>query len=435
MRKDRQDLEFYLHEMIKEIKLSRKKVLDVNKRLSNKGVPIGVFDEISKGIKPLSSVEMPLLCILTVVLFEVTNDAQINPVEWFTEKEIRVSRESIAERPSSSRVELPVTMENVISIQPDSYITKVKMSFLVSLFHSQLIVYDYETQRSAKYKRGKEGVVPVPDLNMKSVKDIAKSMLSETYLEDMITLNVYSEDLEALDYNPDSQTLKILNGATISILDGFHRLQGGVRALAINSELDLEMILSVRSYDTETAKKYFGQINTVNTVKKERLKELKQEKFSDLVVRDIQKKSDLRGKIASASKISEIAGQLTTFDIMSFGVDSVYNPKSKLEAKEVADNLITFFDYLAGSFVDEFLSKPEAYRNTNRNHPLIFLGYIVIAKHFTDIRRPLAELKSFIESMDFRDEKLDELLHDRRGINNTKIRKSVIKYFQDKVGE
>ncbi|MGV2686958.1 hypothetical protein GNF82_22110, partial [Clostridium perfringens] len=128
-----------------------------------------------------------------------------------------------------------------------NYITKIKMSYLVQMYHSQLITYDYETQRSPKFKRTKNGVVPVPDINKKSVEDISDHMLRETYLSDMLTLNVYSTEVEPLHYNEKNKTLTINNRATISILDGFHRLQGGVRAVAINPDLDLEMILSVRS--------------------------------------------------------------------------------------------------------------------------------------------------------------------------------------------
>ena len=135
---------------------------------------------------------------------------------------------------------------------------------------------------------------------------------------------------------------------------GFIVFKSAVRAISVNPNLELELILSIRSYDTDTAKKYFGQINTVNVVKPERIRELKSEKHSDIVVRDLQLKSDLKGKIASSSRISEIAGQLTTFDILSYAIDETFAPTTKLEAKEVSEYLVDFFNYLVGSFVEEF---------------------------------------------------------------------------------
>ena len=86
-------------------------------------------------------------------------------------------------------------------IDLENYVTKIKLSYLVQMFHSQLITYDYETRRSAKYKRTKDGVVPVPDVNKKSVEDISQHMIDETYLADMITLNVYSAEIEPLYYD------------------------------------------------------------------------------------------------------------------------------------------------------------------------------------------------------------------------------------------
>ncbi|MNC13361.1 hypothetical protein D3C75_611060 [compost metagenome] len=277
----------------------------------------------------------------------------------------------------------------------------------------------------------RDGVVPVPDVNLNSVKSIAENMVNETYLEDMITLNVYSDEVEALYYDDNNKTLTINDGATISILDGFHRLQGGVRAITINPELELEMILSIRNYDTPTAQKYFGQINTINVVKEERKKELLSEHESDLVVKELQKKSDLKGKIASASTIAEIAGQLTTFNVMSYAVDAVYKPKSKLEAREVSEYLIKFFDYLTGSFVDEFLLNPQKYKDSNINHPLMFIGYTVISKYFQDTNKSLKELKIYVEDLDLKNKELDELLNDkRRGINSNPLRKKVLNYFK-----
>ena len=432
MKKDREKLEEMISEIITEIKVDRKKVLKVNNLLSDKGVKIGTFDMIAKGSQTLSSVEASLLCALTDVLYATTGNTDLKPDNWFSEKEISYALKAIKESSEmSNRIILPIAIENVEMVSIDNYITKIKMTELVSWFHSQLIIYDFDTQRSAKYKVGKDGVVPVPDINLNSVKDIAENMLNGTYLEDMITLNIYSEEVEAIEFNSKSRILTINEQAAISILDGFHRLQGGVRACATNPELEQVMILSIRSYDTDRAKKYFGQINTINVVKKERLKELKSQEFSDLVVKDLQQNSDLKGKIASASRISEIAGQLTTFDILSFAIDNVFQPKSRLEAREVSERLMKFFDYLVGSYVDEFLLNPNNYRDNNINHALMFIGYIVIAKHFEENQIPLKEIKKFIEEkVDFKDEKLIGLLRNKRGINNAKNRREIVKYFE-----
>ncbi|GAA0835977.1 DNA sulfur modification protein DndB [Bifidobacterium pullorum subsp. gallinarum] len=428
MKKGRELLEIRLKEVIDEFKHKKKRIENVNKELVNYGVPSGTFNEISRGDISLNSLDLDLLCLISLSVHNETKDLSISPYEYFTEKEISSSKNYISEE--NENLDLPVELKDVILIDLENYITKVKMSFLVQLFHSQLITYDYETQRSAKYKRSKDGVVPVPNVNKKSVEDISQHMIKETYLADMITLNVYSNEIESLYYDSKNKILTINEGATISILDGFHRLQAGVRAFSVNPNLELEMILSIRSYDLDTAKKYFGQINTINVVKPERIKELKSEKHSDIVVRDLQMKSDLKGKIASSSKISEIAGQLTTFDVLSYAIDEVFGPTTKLEAMEVLNYLVDFFNYLVGSFVDEFLENPNYHRSQLINHPLMFAGYVQIAKNFKEQQKSLGELKSFVQAIDFTNDKLVKILQDRRGINNQRNRNKTIDYFK-----
>ncbi|MNK43726.1 hypothetical protein D3C87_624410 [compost metagenome] len=428
MKKDRETLETHLKEIIDSIKTKRKVVEKINNELYQYNLPVGTFSSLARGDRSLASIDVALLCLVTLVVHNETNDNIISPYEYFTEGEIETSKKYVDT--NENDIKLPLTLSDVTMLDRENFVTKIKMTTLAAMTQSQLIVYDFETQRSAKYKKNKDGVVPVPDVNKKSVEDISMHMLNQTYLADMITLNVYSTVVEPLYYDQKQKTLTINEGATISILDGFHRLQAGVRATAINPSLELEMILSIRSYDTDTAKKYFGQINTINIVKPERIRELNSDKKSDLVVKDLQMKSDLKGKIASASHISEIAGQLTTFDILSYGINEIYSPQTTLEAKEVSDHLIDFFNYLVGSFVDEFLLNPNEYRKTNINHPLVFLGYLQISKHFLDTDIKLKEIKDYVSNIDFQADNLVELLNDKRGINNKRVRNKIIEYFK-----
>ncbi|MFC3746494.1 DNA sulfur modification protein DndB [Paenibacillus sp. GCM10012306] len=436
MIKDRGELELHIAERIKEVKSSRKKVNQINKYLLEYGVPIGTFEDISKGNQSLESLTSALLCIVTSALYDATRYEDMKPDNFYTENEIEKAKNTIKYAyKDETRLHLPLEIEDVTYLGDASYITKIDMKFLVQLFHSQLIKYDFDTQRSAKFVKRRDGIVAVPDINIKSVEDIAESMVNETYLEDMITLNMYSDEIEAIEYNTKTRTLRINEQAIISILDGFHRLQGGVRAVSMNPNLKQRMILSIRSYDTLTAQRYFGQINTINPVKIERRKELLSDQPSDLVVRDLQLKSDLKGKIASAPNISGVAKQLTTFDIMSYAIANTFNPTSKMEAKETAEYLTNFYDYLVGSFVDEFLENPQNYKESNINHPLMFIGYTIIAKYFKDNNIHPREVKNYVSRINFKDSDLIGLLESKVGIgiNTPSLRKKVLVYFKSLV--
>ncbi|MWV44901.1 hypothetical protein GRF59_14865 [Paenibacillus sp. HJL G12] len=432
MKRDREELEAQLRDVIDENKHSTKFAAKINNSLDQQGINLGFFNDVARGNNSLSDIDLNLLIVLSDAVYKVTEDKRIITQEYVSETELEKSKEKVRDNSVRKSLNLPLDLEEVVSIDHQTFLTKVSIKLLVEMFHAKLIVYDYETQRSAKYKMGKNGVVPVPDVNKKSVDDIAKNMLEQSYLPDMITINVYSNEVEPLSYDEKNKLLTINDGATVSILDGFHRLQGAVKALAINPDLDLELLLSIRSYDTDIAKKYFGQINTINVVKKQRLRELKSENWSDAVVRDLQQKSELKGnKIASAANISEIAGQLTTFDIMAYGIEKVFSPNNFLEYKEVANYLTEFFNYLTGNFNDEFINNPKPHRKSYINHPLMFLGYIQIAKNFKDTSTDTSEIKNLKKLVDFNDSKLIELLNNKSGINSNRVRNQVINYFRN----
>lgn len=431
MKKDRQELEINLKDVIDDNKHKAKIIARIIDLLDEYGISPGFINDIARGSTSLSSLETHLLIVVTDATYRVTEDIRIISQEYFSKSELEKSIQLTKQESNKTILELPIELSNVLNIDHLTYFTKIDIRLLVEMFHSKLIIYDYETQRSAKYRMGKDGVVPVPDVNKKSVDDIAKHMLEGTYLPDMLTLNVYSEEVQPLSYDEKNKTLTINKGSNISILDGFHRLQGGVKALAINPDLNLDLLLSIRSYDTDIAKKYFGQINTVNVVKKERLRELKSENWSDAVVRDLQQKSELKGnKIASASNISEIAGQLTTFDIMSYGIQRAFSPDNFLEYKDTAKYLTEFFGYLTGHFYEEFIANPSAYRKTYVNHPLMFLGYIQIAKNFRDENKDLSEVANIKSLINFEDKELISILNNKSGINSNRVRNQVINYFK-----
>ncbi|MGG1650502.1 DNA sulfur modification protein DndB [Paenibacillus sp. NRS-1775] len=433
---DRTELEKLLVSKIQTIKGKPKVVNEVVDELSNREVPYGTFNEVSRGDIDLETIDTSFLAVLTSALYVVLKDEDLNPEKFFSKKEIRESEQTIKEIFKKNNLELPITLNDVIYLDEQTYITKVSSSMLVAMYHANIIEYNFETQRSAKYKEGRSGVVPVPDVNKKSVDDIARHVLNQSYLPDMMTLNVYSYEDTPINYDSINNRLTINDKSIVSILDGFHRLQGFVKAHITNPEIEMEMILSIRVYDTDTAKRYFGQINTVNVVKKERIEELKAEKFSDQVVKDLQKnqKSELRGnKIASSPRISEIAGQLTTFSILSYAVEHTFNPSNFREYKNTAEYLIEFYGYLLSYYYDEFLGNPNAHRNKYLNHPLMFLGYTQIAKQFYDERRDVSEVNEVVEQINFKDPFLIDLLNDKKAYYASKKAKDrVLEYFKPK---
>lgn len=433
MKRDRNELENYLIEVIKDIRHDRKAVERINQTFREQGLAAGTFNMVTRSANDIYSLDVAKLFVLSLALYNETKNNNISPHEYFSDIEITNAKRHIENETHNQTLELPIELLNVIKMSEEEYMTRIDIKVLVNMYHSQLIYYDFETQRSAKFKKHLgDKFIEVPNINKFSVNDIASHMLNGTYLPDTITLNIFSNEFEAITFNNKNNSLMINKGAEISILDGFHRLQGAVKAVNMNPDINLQLFLSVRSYDKDIARSFFGQINTVTIVKKERLKELKSDKPSDTVVRNLMRSpnSDLKGRIASAPKINELAKQLTTFDILSFAIDSVFKPKTQMDIRETSEYLEKFFNYLIGYYPEEFLLNPSVYKNTYINHPLMFVGYIKLAKKLQDDNHSMKDLRQVIENINFEDSKLIELLRHPGGVNSNKIRNQLLQYFQ-----
>ncbi|WP_440112226.1 DNA sulfur modification protein DndB [Paenibacillus sp. QZ-Y1] len=434
MKLDRSDIEKLINIQLEEISGSKKLKYQFKYQLIELNIPVDVIESLLTEVDYIAQVDSAILYGVCEALFAVTGNEDIEPDQLFGKREIRDSQgilKSIVPR----RMELPISFSDTTKIKYDSYITKIAIADLVKMSESQLIVYDYETQRGAKYEMNQAGgIVKTPIVNKASVKRIASKMADNQYFEDMITLNVYSIEVDPVTYHEESSTLTINDGVVVSILDGFHRLQGAVLALQMNPNLDLDMILSIRSYDHETAQKYFGQINTINVLKKERRDELAQERMSDKVVANLQRKSEIGKQIASSSTVNDLAGELTTFDIMSYSIDRIYKFERQLDVIKTSNYLNDFFTYLVGSYPDEFSINANKRQNRVMSHPLIFIGYIVLSKFMKDNEIGLDQIEQYVNSIIIDVDKLESLFNAKKSLTgNKRIRNELIGYFESKL--
>uniref|UniRef100_UPI000B81B3CD DNA sulfur modification protein DndB n=2 Tax=Paenibacillus TaxID=44249 RepID=UPI000B81B3CD len=408
----------------------RKSLNELNIILSEYNVPFGIIESINSNAHVITELELPVLIGISIALYDLTKDNDLHTESLFGEREKRDALD-ILNSTLSEKIYLPLPFSDVIKIKDDSYVTKISVKQLVKMFESQLIIYDYEAQRGANYKVNKSGgIVKTPVLNKASVKRIAGKMSTNDYFEDMITFNVYSTEIEPLTFNEEQKTLIINNGSIISIVDGFHRLQGAVAALHLNPNLELDLILSIRSYDQPTAQKFFGQLNTINVLNKVRRNELSQVRMSDKVVSNLQRKSEFGKRIVSSTKINELNGDLTTFDILSYAIDKLFKIEKQFDVLQTTDYLDNFFVYLLGIYSLEFSQRAKESTSTLINHPLMFIGYTVIAKYMQDNKVALSEIKEMINKIDFEDENLKTLLNEKGIAGNSRVRNNIIEYFE-----
>lgn len=403
MLKERPELEEALEPVLKRIKTDKKIVNEIKQKLAQNKVTFGQTQRILNGDLPLSEIDLGLLCLLTSTVYEATREPIINPTNYFTEKEIKTSlrRDYSPEQPD---IEFPIVLEDVLMLSKEDYITTMPIKQIVALFNANILDYNFETQRNAKLKRRKDKIIMQPNINPKSVNEIEKKVLENTFLPDTITFNVLAgsgTEGDELFYDASGKKL-IIYESEIDILDGFHRITAFVSALRKNPSLEFTVQVAIKNYNIRKAQSYVAQINTINKMDRSHLKALKAERYSDFIVKELQRESDLRGKISQTVRPSKVNNQLVSFLTLADAIDTEFNIESKMEAMALAEYLTKFFDYLVGSFPDAFIDKiKETSDKSMINHDATFAGYITLARRIKEKGLPMSVAIETIKSINF----------------------------------
>lgn len=430
MKVDRQELETELLKVINKIKHDRNILHKIETNLIQYGVKPTLIDDIILGKSQLSEFDYSYLLLITNVLFEVTEDRNILPEHYFNESELK--KGFIGEEKEINTITYPIIFESTIALSNEDFITTITTERIIELMNANLIHYNFETQRNAKLRRASGGtIIKVANVNKKSVKEIENELKNNTFYADTIRFNVLKDGNDDLVYDVKNFKL-IINSGEIDIIDGFHRLQGAIRAYE-KYGVNFTFELSIKNYTLKQAQKYVAQINTVNKMDKTHLQALKEDRLSDTIVKHLQLESELRGRIAGTSRISHSMGELTTFSILSDAINDVFQPNNKLEVREISEYLTEFFDYLLGYFEKEFISDVDEVRKTSLiSNPNMFVGYIVLAKRFKDANKSVKEIKEVVSKIDFNKDssELASIVNTNNKDNSFKVRKKIKEYFE-----
>ncbi len=166
-----------------------------------------VFDNGER--KKLSTIE-------TILISKYLTDGgftkgEINPTEVYTDQEIKSALQYFNDK--EEKMKLPLALDNVLQVGYDEFITTIHIRDLHKMNQSGLIVYNFNTQRDAKYKKGNDGgLIQVPNVSKKSVNEISDLLLKGSYITDAITLNLLSgtgKDGEEMTFNTKKNELII----------------------------------------------------------------------------------------------------------------------------------------------------------------------------------------------------------------------------------
>jgi hypothetical protein len=443
MLKNRKELEENLIEVIHTSKLKTKKKLmdDIRMHLANNyGIvdTLGWFNDTEKRIPDLDIRE---LFLLTEQVFAKTSDMSINPENYFTKHEIKESRQfSALLENKESDLSFPLSLSNATVIGNSAFMVTMNIQTINKLLDNNLLSYNFEVQREAKFVKRKDKVVIEPTLNLSNVKEISEHLLEGTLVPTVLVFNAATRTSESgseLIYDPKNLELTITKGTRLDIVDGYHRCKATQNALQVNPELNFNFAVLITNYSTKKAQQYQAQLAKATPISKTRIQEFEANRLSDTVVQQLKEESDLKGRISQTNRIHSLNKELVTYNVLSDTIDEQFKMESRADSLDVGDYLTEFFNILLGLYTEEFLMNIEETRKTSLiNDNNMFIGYLVLARRMYEEDIKAKEIRKIMKNINFNRmnpewKKLD-ILDDKGNLLETnKVRKAIREYFEN----
>ncbi|KON87419.1 hypothetical protein AF332_11675 [Sporosarcina globispora] len=441
---NRTDLEQTLSEVIKSAKLKRKNNRDTEdiKEYLNKNYDIFSGDIqgwINDPEGELPNLDIRELFLLTEQVYAKTGNLSINPEDYFTEAEIKEARQfsGIMEQ-KENEIDFPITVRNATIVGNSAYMVTLDIKTIDQLIENQLLHYNYELQREHKIVKRKDKVIIEPTLNMKNVKEISQHLIEGTLVPTVLVFNAATRSADKgteLVFDPKKLELTITKGTKMDIVDGYHRCRASQNALQVNPDLNFNFAVLITNYSTKKAQQYQAQLAKATPISKTRIQELEANRLSDTVVQQLREESDLRGKISQTNRIHTIGDELVAYNVLADTIDEQFKMETRADAADVGDYLTEYFNFVIGSYPDEFVNNPNETRKESLiNDNNMFVGYIVLARRMLEKDIKPKEVRKYLKNIDFnRDNQLwqeIEVLNNKGNIENTtKARKAIREYF------
>lgn len=403
---DRNLIEEKLSEVLVTIRDKRKIVNDLKNELTHNGISTGETQYIVTGKKPLNELSISVLCLLAAKIYNLTEIEASNPENYFTPQEIKQCQ-AFEVTVDEDKISLPYTFENVTFVRDSNFSTTITAQEIKKLMDSNLLIYNFETQREARIERDKDdNIIYKPKTNPKSVAEIADLLKTGDLETTTITFNALantSDEGAELVYDHKNRTLIITKGTQINILDGYHRISAVMKALTEDSTLDTVFDLKILNYSTRRAIKYFNQINKTNPVAESRRKETDLTSMATTALEELKEKCQFfEGKISSSDRIFRSVDQLVSAKVLIEAIDEHFNPSNRIEALQTGQYLAKFFNELFMTYPEAFVTNiAEVRKQSIINANFMFDAYIFLAKKLQELNQDVNQIKNIFDKIDF----------------------------------
>jgi hypothetical protein len=399
----------------------------------------GSFIELVANNEKVASINEDEISVYTNAVFQITQDERVNPVVYFSTKEIK----NIAKFKFIKEVKLglPIEYERTLQGSEKDYVAVVSRRLIVKHINDDVWEYNFLTQRNPVKKLMKNGTVKlIPKVNRRNVREIKEMLKDGTFLPDSpITINIFHDGEDQITYNEDDWTLLIESATQMDVMDGYHRIVALQEYFEENPDApDGYLYVSFRNYDLEQAQSYLGQLNSFSTFSRSHTRKLKSRDFSDKIVKELESKSVLNGRIAGDTAVKLKFNEITNFAVLAESIKESFAPQDAKDKIVVTQFLVTYFDYLFGSYKDVFVKNvKENHKKSWINHHNTFVLYVEYAaalykKYGKEL--PLDEITRMVDATDFSKEtsEFDKIISPQGKVNSNEIKKSIRKYAVEK---
>jgi hypothetical protein len=441
MLKERKELEEKLINTIKNKRLKTKRgvINDIILHLNDNDIEDTV-SWINQPDKYIPELDLRELFLLTEQVYIHTEADVIKPDTYFTEIEMKKSRQFSGKLADEDEVTFPFTLEKMIMLNYNTFFGKISGDDLARLSLSRKIHYNFDIQRESDFKKIKDTVIRRPKVVMQNVLEIKDNLKSKKQKHTQITINVAIGSAEGneddISYDPETMMLTLNRGVILDIVDGFHRTKATELVYVEEGHVDHEWILLLTNYNDKEAKEYQGQLAKQTPIAKERREALLGERKGDMVLEQLIPKSELKDRVSATTSLHTSYKELVSYDLLAKTITEQFDLEKMVNVYKVSDYLTKYFNILLGTFEDEFLTDPDKHRAIsliNQNN-IIGVGYIVLARRMMENKLDPSEVIRIISSIDF--DKTNPqwiesgILDDKGRIDTPKARKAIKEYFE-----
>lgn len=423
-------------ESVQYIQRDKKKIDEIKDWMLNKhGISGGRVERILNDYSTLddSKVDIREVTLFAEQIFAKTGLEIINPMNWYTDNELKEARQYHA--PINKVAKLPFQVK-AIKISDGVFTTRISTQAITEWIDSDTLYYNPEIQREPTKEIRRGQMRTRPTVSKRNVKEMKELLLKDELMITTLAFNaapMTSRDGDELLYDEKNDLLTITEGTRLDILDGYHRCLASQSAQTENPDLDFSFNVLITNLTVPEAQKYQAQLAEATPFAKARATELKGERLADRVIQILKSDSELQGRITTKSRLSKAKGDVVTYELLATSIDQQFPMRARVEANITAEYLKKFFDYLIGLNQEEFEYDKESSQslmNTNK----MFAGYVALASNMRKSGLEADSVNDIISTIDFSRENplwrkigyLDEL-----GNVSRNAEKVATKYFKE----